>query len=142
MTLFEQAVQPLKKFADFSGRASVAEFWTFFLLVLILNAAARLLSAPLAFLVSLLLLMPQMAVTVRRLHDINKSGRELVVPLAMLAVGPLLYAFGGFIARIVMLGYAGLLLLVFANLLLMLARKGSSIPNKYGKSPDAFSFGN
>ena len=110
--------------------------------MLILNAAARLVAGPMAFLVSLLLLMPQMAVTVRRLHDINKSGRELVVPLVMLAVGPLFYAFGGFIARIVVLGYAGLLLLVFANLLLMLARKGSAIPNKYGKSPKAFSFGN
>ena len=28
------------------------------------------------------------------------------------------------------------------RLLLMLARKGSTIPNKYGKSPEAFSFGN
>ena len=140
---------PLKKYADFSGRASVAEFWTFFLFVLLANAAARLVDAllgrgllgPVAGLIALALIVPQVAVTVRRLHDINKSGRELVAPLLMLAAAPLVYAFSGFIAKIVALGYAGVLLLVFANLLLMLSRKGSNIPNKYGKSPVAFSFG-
>ena len=142
MTLFEQAVQPLKKYADFKGRASVAEFWTFFVLVLLMNAAARILGPGVSALVALALVVPQIAVTTRRLHDVNKSGRELVLPLGMLAIGPLLYAFGGFIGRIVVLGYLGLLMLVFANLLLILARKGSTIPNKYGKSPDAFSFGN
>lgn len=112
------------------------------MLIVLVNAAARVLSPPLAALVALVFAIPQMAVTIRRLHDVNKSGRELILPLGMLAVAPLMYSFGGFIARIVVLGYLGLLLLVFANLLLMLARKGSNIPNKYGKSPDAFSFGN
>jgi uncharacterized membrane protein YhaH (DUF805 family) len=31
MTAFEMAIQPLKKYLDFSGRASRPEFWFFFL---------------------------------------------------------------------------------------------------------------
>lgn len=38
------------------------------------------------------------------------------------------------------LGYSGIVLLLFANLLLLLIKQGSSIPNKYGASPKAFSF--
>jgi uncharacterized membrane protein YhaH (DUF805 family) len=40
----------------------------------------------------------------------------------------------------VALGYYGIVLLLFANLALLLIKKGSAIPNRYGKSPVAFSF--
>ena len=36
MTLLDQALVPLKKYADFSGRASRGEFWTFFFFVMLL----------------------------------------------------------------------------------------------------------
>jgi uncharacterized membrane protein YhaH (DUF805 family) len=88
----------------------------------------------------LILFLPQIAVAVRRLHDVNRSGRELVVPCVMLLALPLVLAFGGFLPRIIALGYAGLVLLVFANLLQLLLKKGSKIPNRYGASPTAFSF--
>ena len=45
MTTFEQATAPLKKFADFKGRASRSEFWTFLVFVLIAQAAGRLVDA-------------------------------------------------------------------------------------------------
>jgi uncharacterized membrane protein YhaH (DUF805 family) len=150
MVIFESALHTLKKYADFSSRASRSEFWLFFAFVLIAQAAARLLDAlfghgsylpgPVAGLVGLLLLIPQIAVAVRRLHDIGRSGRELVVPCVMLALLPVVMSFGGFLPRIVALGYAGMVLLVFANLLLMLIKQGRSVPNKYGASPTAFSF--
>ena len=150
MVIFESALHTLKKYADFSGRASRSEFWLFFAFVLIAQAFARLLDAffggggympgPVAGLVALLLLIPQIAVAVRRLHDIGRSGRELVVPCVMLALLPVVMSFGGFLPRIVALGYAGIVLLVFANLLLMLTKQGRSVPNKYGASPTAFSF--
>jgi uncharacterized membrane protein YhaH (DUF805 family) len=153
MTTFEQATAPLKKFADFKGRASRSEFWTFLIFVLIAQAAARLVDAmlfrtgmmpgPIAGLTGLLLFNPQVAVTVRRLHDVNKSGKELVVPLVMRFATPLVAfaAMSGFIGRIIILGYAGLVLLVFAGLLTSLIKKGSNIPNKYGAAPTAFTFG-
>jgi len=150
MIIFESALHTLKKYADFSSRASRSEFWYFFAFVLLAQAAARVLDAffgrggylpgPVAGLVGLLLLIPQIAVAVRRLHDISRSGRELLVPCVMLALLPVVASFGGFLPRIVALGYAGVTLLVFANLLLMLTKAGRSIPNKYGASPTAFSF--
>ena len=150
MKLFESALYTLKKYADFSGRASRSEFWNFFLFVIIANAAARLLDTllgrgsylpgPIASIVALLLIAPQIAVAVRRLHDVNRSGKELIVPCLMLLAAPLVFAFAGILGRIVALGYAGLVLLVFAGLLLQLTKKGSTVPNKYGASPNAFSF--
>jgi len=150
MVIFDSALHTLKKYADFSSRASRSEFWYFFAFVLIAQAVARLVDAlfghgsylpgPVSSLVGLLLLIPQIAVAVRRLHDIGRSGRELVVPCVMLALLPVVMSFGGFLPRIVALGYAGLTLLLFANLLLMLTKPGRSVPNKYGASPTAFSF--
>jgi uncharacterized membrane protein YhaH (DUF805 family) len=146
MTAFEMAMRPLRKYADFKGRASRSEFWTFFVFVLILQAVAGMVDllfggrGVFALLAGLLLIVPQLAVTVRRLHDVGKSGRDLVVPGLMLLFMPLFVMFGGLIAGIVALGYYGIVLLLFANLLLLLIKKGGSIPNRYGASPTAFTF--
>ena len=146
--MFQSALGTLKKYADFKGRASRAEFWTFFLFVVIAQAVAGVVdllfgggrSGVFSLLAGVLLFVPQLAVTVRRLHDVNRSGRELVVPFLMLVAMPLFVIFRGFIPGIIMLGYSGIVLLLFANLLLLLIKQGSSIPNKYGASPKAFSF--
>lgn len=146
--MFQSVLATLKKYAEFNGRASRAEFWTFFLFVVIAQAVAGLVdlmfgggrNGVFALLVGVLLFVPQLAVTVRRLHDINRSGRELVVPFLMLLAMPLFVMFRGFIAGIIMLGYSGIVLLLFAHLFLLLIKQGSSIPNKYGASPKAFSF--
>ena len=45
MTMFASVAGSLRRFADFSGRASRAEFWTFFAFVLLANAVARLIDA-------------------------------------------------------------------------------------------------
>jgi uncharacterized membrane protein YhaH (DUF805 family) len=149
MTAFEMALQPLKKYADFKGRASRSEFWIFFFFVMIVQAVARVVDlmfggwmfgGAFSALAGLLLFVPQLAVTVRRLHDVGKSGRELLVPCLMLLPLPLFVMFRGIIAGIVALGYYGVVLLVFANLFLLLIKKGGTVPNKYGKSPSAFSF--
>lgn len=150
MTFFEQAFQPLRKYADFSGRASRGEFWTFFFVVMVAQALARVvdivflrgsyLPGPVAGIVGLLLIVPQLAVAVRRLHDVNCSGRELIAPLLMLLAMPLVVLFGSVLGKIVALGYSGLVLIVFGMLLLQLIKEGSKVPNKYGAAPTAFSF--
>ncbi len=72
-----------KKFATFTGRASRSEFWWFTLFHWLCAAAASLLgnlfggfetASAMQGLVSLALLLPALAVFVRRMHDINKSG--------------------------------------------------------------------
>lgn len=150
MGVTEQITRSLKKYADFKGRASRSEFWTFFFFVLIAQAAGRLvdvllgsnpLGGPVSMLTGLLLFVPQVAVAVRRLHDVNRSGRALMVPCILLLASPLLVFFGSFLGKIVALGYGAITLLMFGQLLMMLARKGSQIPNRYGACPTAFSFG-
>ena len=146
MFLFESAIYTLKKYADFSGRASRSEFWCFFAFVIIANAVAGLLgmlfgvARVLPGLIGLLLVIPQIAVAVRRLHDLGRSGRELLVPCIMFLALPLAFAFRGILPKIVALGYLGLVLLVFANLLTLFLKEGKKVPNRYGASPTAFSF--
>ncbi len=146
MFIFQSALQTLKKYADFKGRASREEFWCFFAFVIIANALAGFvglilgLYAVLTGIVGLLLVIPQVAVAVRRLHDLGKSGRELVVPCVMLLAVPLAFAFRGILPKIVALGFLGITLLVFANLLTLFIKKGTNVPNRYGAAPTAFSF--
>lgn len=146
MFIIQSALQTLKKYADFKGRASREEFWCFFAFVIISNAVASLVGLLLGFgaalsgIVGALLIIPQLAVAVRRIHDLGKSGRELLVPCIMLLAVPLAFAFRGILPKIVALGFLGITLLVFANLLTLFLKKGSSIPNRYGAAPTAFSF--
>ena len=146
MFIFQSALETLRKYADFKGRASREEFWFFVVFVVIANAVSGLVGVLFGFgsllpgLVGLLLIVPQLAVGVRRLHDIGKSGRELVVPCAMLAAVPLAFAFRGILPKIIALGFLGITLLVFANLLTLFIKKGSTVPNRYGAAPTAFSF--
>jgi len=145
MFIFQSAIQTLKKYADFNGRASREEFWCFFAFVIIANAVASFVGLLLGALMlsgifGLLLVIPQVAVAVRRLHDLGKSGRELVVPCVMLLAVPLAFAFRGILPKIVALGFLGLTLLVFANLLTLFLKKGTTVPNRYGAAPTAFSF--
>lgn len=89
----------LSKFADFSGRARRREYWTFAivncliaLLLLILGLAFGEDSPASNILVTifyLIMLVPNLSVSVRRLHDIGKSGWWLFIGLVPL-VGSLL----------------------------------------------------
>jgi uncharacterized membrane protein YhaH (DUF805 family) len=80
---------PLKRYADFSGRSRRKEYWMFALFYILLLGVLFLLSdglggfgegAPsgpffwLFMLVILLLIIPSLAVQVRRFHDQDKSG--------------------------------------------------------------------
>jgi uncharacterized membrane protein YhaH (DUF805 family) len=58
----------------------------------------------------------------------------------MLLLVPVAFAFRGALPQIVALGYLGITVLAFANLLTLFMKKGSTIPNRYGAAPTAFSF--
>ncbi|WP_428992508.1 DUF805 domain-containing protein [Stenotrophomonas maltophilia] len=95
---------PLTRYAQFSGRASRSEFWWFQLFILIVfmplhvlsfiagytgSEALAWVSTGLGVVVWLALLVPLVSVTVRRLHDTDRSGwwyLLLLVPFANLAV--------------------------------------------------------
>ncbi|TFY97331.1 DUF805 domain-containing protein [Ramlibacter rhizophilus] len=82
---FTDAVKTcLRQYATFTGRASRPEFWWFMLFVLLLSMAASLIGPRVNALVTLLLLLPSIAVAARRLHDIDKSGWWQLVSLVPL----------------------------------------------------------
>ena len=64
----------LAKYADFDGRATRAEYWWFFLAVLLGSAAASVIGFRTYALFALVTLLPMVAVGARRLHDTNRSG--------------------------------------------------------------------
>ena len=67
-------LQATKKFAVFSGRSARAEYWYHILFLMILGGISSLISPILQLIVSLVLMIPSIAVAIRRLHDIGKSG--------------------------------------------------------------------
>jgi uncharacterized membrane protein YhaH (DUF805 family) len=77
-------------YATFTGRARRSEFWFFWLFNLLANGVAAILDAalfngaPLNAIVSLVLLVPNIAVAVRRLHDVGRSGWWLLMMLVPL----------------------------------------------------------
>lgn len=73
-------------YADFNGRARRSEFWYFVLCNAIVSAVLSLIFGLIklpfvAGLYSLAVLVPSLAVAVRRMHDIGKSGWFLLVSL-------------------------------------------------------------
>ncbi|MEU9252065.1 DUF805 domain-containing protein [Streptomyces sp. NPDC048270] len=107
----------LKKYADFSGRARRQEYWMFFLF----NAAAAIILIVLDFVLgtypllygiyALAVFLPNLGVTIRRLHDTGKSGWWILIGII-----PVI----GFIWMIV-----------------LLATEGEQAPNQYGPNPKA-----
>ena len=74
MNFFDAIKTCLSKYVTFSGRASRSEFWYFYLFSIILNIILFIVSDIFMWVSALLLILPLLAVTARRLHDINKSG--------------------------------------------------------------------
>ena len=88
----EWAMTPLKKFAQFSGRAPRAEYWWFYLGYMIFAVVLNMLTSVseifgLFGLVYLVLIIPMLAVGVRRLHDTERSGWWLLAPILPYAIG-------------------------------------------------------
>ena len=69
-----------KKYATFSGRARRKEYWTFYLYNIIVTVLLSLLASLIDFfsmltaIYGLVIIVPSIAVAVRRLHDIGKPG--------------------------------------------------------------------
>ncbi len=71
----------LKQYADFTGRANRKEYWFFVLFNFIAYFVLYFISEYIAILYSLAVLLPGIAVGVRRLHDIGKSGWMMFIGL-------------------------------------------------------------
>jgi len=72
-------------YADFNGRARRAEYWYFFLFNVVISFVigfiAGLVKMPwLASIWTLAVLVPGIAIAVRRMHDVGKSGWYMLIP--------------------------------------------------------------
>lgn len=75
-------------YADFRGRASRSEYWWFYLFSVLAIFTGALISLAALNLFALALFLPSLATSVRRLHDVGRSGWWLLLGLI---------PFGGFV---------------------------------------------
>ena len=92
-------IMALKKYATFSGRARRKEYWFFVLFYVLISIVAAVIDVMtgsfdstmgmgmLGLLVALALLIPSLAVAVRRLHDTDRSGWWVLLCLIPLIGG-------------------------------------------------------
>ena len=118
----EWMLLPLKRYADFQGRSQRKEYWMFalgvFIAAIVLSIIESILGlkgmvagiyGPLTLLLILALIVPGIAVQVRRFHDQDKSGWFVLIGLI-----PLI---------------GGIIVLVFMCL------EGTRGPNRFGADP-------
>jgi uncharacterized membrane protein YhaH (DUF805 family) len=160
---------PLKRYAEFSGRSRRMEYWMFQLFMFIVYMAMVMLmmvvgggalmmgsgdpttvmAAGGAVMVifglyavfALAMFIPSLAVSVRRLHDTNRSGWWLLAPISgyvIMMIGTVLAAtspdnpgLGGVIAMVGGIAVLGLAL----TLLVFMFLEGTRGPNNYGPDP-------
>lgn len=94
----------LKKYAEFSGRARRKEYWMFALMNFLISVLISIVGAvigdtngmiavSLSGVYALFIFIPGLAVTVRRLHDTNKSGWWILITFVPLIGGLVLLIF-------------------------------------------------
>ena len=87
MTFGQSISTCLRKYVTFSGRASRSEFWWWYLFSILVNWAVQIVgtlvgeTTIISLVVGLILLLPNLAVTVRRYHDSDHSGWWVVCPI-------------------------------------------------------------
>ena len=109
MGIQQAFVTCLKKYADFSGRATRSEYWWFVLCEVLILGIASLISDTLPGLFALALVLPALAVGARRLHDTGRSGWWWFLSL--------------------LCGIGAIILFVFCLM------EGTRGPNEYGPDP-------
>jgi uncharacterized membrane protein YhaH (DUF805 family) len=83
MTFTQAIASGFQNYVNFNGRAARSEFWYCFLFTVLVSIAAGLIDAalfpasdvsPVSSLAGLALFLPGLAVSIRRLHDLDRSG--------------------------------------------------------------------
>ena len=75
-------IKALKKYAEFNGRANRSEFWFFVLFNVIINVVLSFIGVDiLTRIYGLAVLIPNIAVGIRRMHDVGKSGWFILIPI-------------------------------------------------------------
>lgn len=162
VTAMDYMLMPLKRYARFRGRARRKEYWLWMVLVVVAFAVLSVLdkalgidnairggaSAPigssasyktgldfgngLTGLALLAILLPMLAVQIRRLHDMNRSGWWSMLPTAFLIAGLLLAIVGTATLGLFLLGLYPLAILA---LMVVSCFDGTRGTNRFGPDP-------
>jgi uncharacterized membrane protein YhaH (DUF805 family) len=138
-------------YVDFNGRVGRTQFWYYVLVTfcigLVVAIVASITIPALSTLFSLALLLPNLGMGVRRLHDTNKPGIYIVVlliPAALMLVMTLLSAImlmtgSGFGFLMVLAGFSTLIMLISLGALGVMiyfwVQPGDTGDNQYGPPP-------
>jgi uncharacterized membrane protein YhaH (DUF805 family) len=123
----------IRHYADFNGRTSRPVFWQYILVYLVIYFLLSIPGLRLQDFLTIGLLLPTLGVTVRRLHDIGKSGWLILLPaIPWLLTGAFLFAFW---PLAMVAGLAGLI--CFGYLIYLYAQPGVAGANEFGPAPDA-----
>lgn len=79
MSYFDHYVACWKRYAEFSGRSSKKQYWSFALINLAVAIVVSIISPTLGSLYQVAVMVPGVAAAARRMHDIGKSGWVLLV---------------------------------------------------------------
>lgn len=76
----------IQNYANFNGRARRKEYWMFFLFNVLISAILGVIDGNagndvLSNVYTIALLLPSLAVAVRRMHDVGKSGWYILIPI-------------------------------------------------------------
>ena len=125
------------KYANFKGRASRSEFWFFYLFLAIgyaISISTIFISIKLFIgtisIFALAMIIPSIAVTVRRLHDINKSGWFILLPLPFDIMERVLEKSSGDLSLVFSVISLGL----YIYLLVLYCTNGDKKNNRFGKN--------
>jgi uncharacterized membrane protein YhaH (DUF805 family) len=78
-------------YAQFEGRASRSEYWWFYLFTVLATAAADTFGGTVGNLASLAFFLPGLALMVRRLHDVGRSGWWVLILFTIIGIPVVLY---------------------------------------------------
>lgn len=136
----------VSKYAQFGGRSHRKEFWYFILFYVLFGVPASvvdvaLIGSPILGTVYFLaFLIPMIAVAVRRLHDMGRSGRWMLlyaVPVVAWALNTIMSFGGSMSGQFVMIsGIVGIVAIVcLIVLIVFLVRNSQPGDNPYGANP-------
>lgn len=147
-------LKAMRNYATFQGRSPRPEYWIFSLIAFLIGKAASLLDAVieghgpgvLCFIAGAIHFTPAMALGVRRMHDIDRTGWWIILPTAIVSVGaaltlPLILRLGpnplstlvGVMA--LMIPVLVVTLLAAVRLLTFLCAPGTPGSNRFGPEP-------
>ena len=143
MDFFEAIRTVFTKYATFAGRARRAEYWWWMLFTLLGGISFAILDiamfdtglenfSPLNTIFSLLTFIPTIAVTARRLHDINRTGWWQIFPIALFAVFIPMTLIGAEILAVAAVLAAAVAMLAICVFMFL---RGTNGTNDYGPDP-------